>query len=147
MPQKIHYRDDIFLLSVLVKSLDSSLSIEADPEYYRDHVISEIFFIDTTIGNLHDVLSRNQHLVDRSEYVKLLERVASSFARAIEALVAGDRPSSGEYSTWFTQLKALASGQRAISHSLRSLLEGGEEGDSFDSDVVSGDEIEKLLSE
>jgi len=147
MPQKIHYRDDLFLLSTLVKTLEVSLSIEADPEYYRDKVVGDLFFIDATIRSLAENLIQNSHLSARAEYLKLLERVSSDFWRALERLQTGESPSAENYSAIAPQVKSLVSGQRSISQNLRSLIDESLSSDSVDTDLVSGDEISRLLGE
>jgi hypothetical protein len=147
MPQKIHYRDDIFLLSMIVKTLDACVTVEADAEYYRDRVVADIFFVDSTIRVMSEVLTRNPHLVSRSEYLKLLERVSSDYLRALEKLHSGECPSSGEYAAYEPQIKTLIAGQKAISLELRDLLEERGEESSWDAEVVSDDEIERLLGD
>jgi len=145
MPQKIHYRDDIFLLSMQVKTLEACLTVEADAEYFRDRVVADLFFIDTTIRSMAEVLSHNLHLVARSEYLKLLERVSADFCRALGRLQSGECPSTAAYEAYAPQVKALVAGQRALAAELRGHLEDGTESGSSDAELVSGDELEKLL--
>ena len=145
MPQKIHYRDDIFLLSMMVKTLEACFALESDTEYYREKVVGDVFFIDATIRSLADILTQNSHLVARAEYLKLLERVSSDFRRALEKLHSGESPATEDYAAIAPQVVSLISGQRSISLNLRSLLEESVGVYSVDTELVSGDEIEQLL--
>ena len=145
MPQKIHYRDDLFLLSTMVKTLETCFAVESDPEYYRDKVVGDVFFIDATLRSLAEILSQNSHLVARAEYLKLLERVSSDFRRTLEGLQSGESPATDDYAAIAPQISSLISGQRSISQNLRALLEESVGVYSVDTELVSGDEIEKLL--
>lgn len=144
MPQKTHYQDDLFFLSVLVKSLDSGLSVEADPEYFRERIAGDIFFIDSSLRGFGEMLAQNSHLIERTEYLKLLERTIRSFVASVERLVAGECPMSAAYETYHPQLKGILQGQKdllgELSESLKVMGSGGGE-----TDLVSSDELSELL--
>ena len=97
MPQKIHYLDDIFFLSVLIKALDSGLSTEADPEHFRDSVTGNLEFIGSSLGLYLRLLDQNITLIDRAEYVKLLERTSRAYAFVLEKMLAGSYPVAAAY--------------------------------------------------
>lgn len=146
MSQKIHYQDDLFLLSVLAKSLDSGLSVEADPEFYLERLAEDVFFIDSSIRKFKDLLSANSHLMDRSEYLKLLERTARTFAGSLERLASGASPMSSAWERYLSRLEEIARDQKAMLAELVDLLKNAGEG-ANETELVSSDELSELLRE
>jgi hypothetical protein len=144
MPQKTHYADDLFVLSTLVKGLESSLAVEADPEYFRERIAGDIFFIDSSIRTFAELLAQNAHLIERAEYVKLLARSAKSFIDILGRLLSGALPESAAYAAYAPQFRANLEGQKKLESELEALfassLEGGAE-----TDLVSQDELSELL--
>lgn len=144
MSQKTHYQDDLFILSVLVKSLEASLSVEADPEFYREHIAGDIIFVDATIRNFSGMLAQNSHLLDRTEYIKLLDRTARSFKAIIGKILDDEYPRADAYKSYAPQLAAVLREQEAIVQELGALLKSSADGES-EVDLVSSDELSELL--
>jgi hypothetical protein len=147
MPQKIHYRDDIYMLSVLVRTLEISVSVDADPDFFKERVIGDVFFVDATLRSFADLLTQNRHLVSRSEYLKLLGRVSADFCRSMEKLQNGESPTAASFDAYLPQLRSLIAGQKAISQGLYSMLKEAEHTGSGDTELVSEDELERLLGD
>lgn len=144
MPQKTHYQDDLFLLSVLTKTLDSGLAVEADPEYFRDRIAGDIFFIDSSLRNFSEMLAQNSHLIERTEYLKLLERTVRAFSVIVGRLVEGDYPMAAAYESYSPQLKGILQGQKALLFELSEALKTASQGGG-ETDLVSSDELSELL--
>lgn len=138
MSQKIHYQDDLFILSVLVKALDATLSVEADSEFFHSRIIEDVSFLDKGIRTFHEMLSQNSHLLERIEYLKLLDRTANAFIDCLGKL------ETGHYSTQTRQFHDI----RAIHASLqaeRAQILCSTYKDGAEIDLVSSDEISELL--
>jgi hypothetical protein len=146
MPQMIHYQDDIFFLSVLVKALDQGLSVQSDPEHFRGQVSAELSFLDESIRTYCGLLTQNSLLIERAQYLKLLERTARSFALVLEKIVGGDYPGSAAYAGQRQTLEAMLSGQHSLFADLDELLSSTVEGVA-EIDLVSQDEMSELLKE
>lgn len=145
MSQMIHYRDDLFLLSVQVRALDTALSLEADAEFWHERIFSDILFIDTMSRNLAGLLARNLHLLDRDEYLRLLERVSLDFAETLERLLSGQSALTAALGAGSAQIRSIAAAQRDLAEDLGESLVGRDPSASADSSIVSGDELAKLL--
>jgi hypothetical protein len=149
MSQKIHYQDDLFLLSVLVKALDTSMAIEADPDFFAGHAIEEIVFLDARIGRFHEMLSQNSHLIERPEYLKLLEGIVKGFVSCLRRIPGMSSPASlspmamslGERAS---DIAAALSRQEAILAELGGALDEAT-GNEAETDLVSSDELSELL--
>jgi len=146
MPQMIHYQDDIFFLSVLVKAIDSGLSTEADPENFRDHVIASLEFIGASLQTFGGLLTQNVLLIERAEYVKLLERTARTYGHILERLGLSTYPGAAAYASFRPRLESLEQTQRVILAGLDELLSSTLVGEA-ESDLVSQDELSELLRE
>jgi len=144
MSQMIHYQDDLFFLSVLVKALDAGLSTDADPERFRERIEGDIFFLDGSLKSFHGLLVQNTLLMERTEYLKLLQRTSRSLIQVIERILGGAYPRAEAYSTYRPQLEAVAKGQAAILAQLDGILDSGGENET---DLVSQDELSELLKE
>ena len=144
MPQMIHYQDDLFLLSVLVKALDSGLSTEADPEYFRERVAGDLFFLDSSLKTFRGLLIQNTLLIERPEYLKLLEQTSRALQQILERLLNGSYPQAGEYVSYRPQFEAILRGQAAIVEELSGLLRSSL-AEEAEIDLVSQDELSELL--
>jgi len=88
----IHYQDDLFSLSVLVRSLDLILSTETDPDYFAERVDGDIGFLDRSLMVFSSLLEQNTLLVERAEYLKLLERTVKAFIGVLDRLAGSGYP-------------------------------------------------------
>jgi hypothetical protein len=142
----IHYQDDLFSLSVLVKSLDLILSTETDPDYFAERVAADIDFLDRNLRSFGSLLEQNTLLIERAEYLKLLERTVKSFIGVIDRLSGSGYPRAQAFAGDGTRLGAAGGGQRALLGRLGELLRSSLSGDT-ETDLVSQDELSELLKE
>ncbi|MDA8409974.1 MAG: hypothetical protein M0001_06230 [Treponema sp.] len=147
MSQMIHYRDDLFLLSLRAKSLEAAFALDADPEFWSDQVLKEVLFLDETIRAVAGLLAENRHLVDRDDYLRLLERLSLDFAEALARFEHGASPLVVSLQEHGPTILGIATGQRFLAKELAEGLAEVESTESGESSIVSGDEIAKLLSE
>ena len=146
MPQMIHYQDDLFSLSVLVKSLDLILSTETDPDFFAQRVDSDIAFLDRSLRAFGSLLEQNTLLVERADYLKLLERTVKAFIGALDRLAGAGYPRAQAYAGDGQRVGFVASEQRALLGRLSELLRSSLTGDA-ETDLVSQDELSELLKE
>jgi hypothetical protein len=85
-------------------------------------------------------------LIERTEYLKLLQRTSRSLIQVIERILGGAYPRAEAYSTYRPQLEAVAKGQAAILAELDGILDFAVGGEG-ETDLVSQDELSELLKE
>ena len=136
MSQMIHYQDDLFSLSVLVKSLDLILSTETDPDYFAGRVEGDIDFLGRSLRAFGALLEQNTLLVERAEYLKLLERTVKAFIGALDRLAGSGYPRAQAYAGDGQQIGAATTEQRALLGRLGELLRSSLAGDA-ETDLVS----------
>lgn len=146
MPQMIHYQDDLFSLSVLVKSLDLILSTETDPDYFAERVDGDIAFLHKSLQSFGSLLEQNTLLVERADYLKLLERTVKAFIGALDRLAGSGYPRAQAFAGDGQRIGATAKEQRALMGRLGELLRSSLQGDA-ETDLVSQDELSELLKE
>jgi hypothetical protein len=146
MSQMIHYQDDLFSLSVLVKSLDLILSTDTDPDYFAMRVATDLDFLDKTLEAFCTLLEQNTLLIERAEYLKLLERTVKTFIGVLGRLEGAGYPRAQAFAGDGARLAAVAAGQRALLGRLGALLSSSLTEDA-ETDLVSQDELSELLKE
>jgi hypothetical protein len=146
MSQMIHYQDDLFSLSVLVRSLDLILSTETDPDYFAERVDGDIGFLDRSLMVFSSLLEQNTLLVERAEYLKLLERTVKAFIGVLDRLAGSGYPRAQSFAADSQRLGAASAEQRALLVRLNELLRSSLNGDA-ETDLVSQDELSELLKE
>jgi hypothetical protein len=146
MSQMIHYQDDLFSLSVLVKSLDLILSTETDPDYFVERVDGDIAYLDRSLRAFGYLLEQNTLLVERAEYLKLLERTVKAFIGTLDRLAGSGYPRAREYAGDGRRVGSAAAEQKALLGRLGELLRSSLAGDA-ETDLVSQDEMSELLKE
>ncbi len=144
MPQMIHYQDDLFSLSVLVKSLDLILSTETDPDYFSERVEADLDFLNRSLESFGGLLEQNSLLIERAEYLKLLERTVKTFIGVLGRLEGSGYPRAQEFALSVSRIASVAANQRALLGRLSSLLSSSLSGDA-ETDLVSQDELSELL--
>ena len=142
----IHYQDDLFSLSVLVKSLDLILSTETDPDYFAERVEADMGFIDKSLRAFADLLEQNTLLIERAEYLKLLERTVKTFLGVLGRLEGAGYPRAQAFAGDGSRVAAVRTNQQALLGRLSALLNSSLTGDA-ETDLVSQDELSELLRE
>jgi len=142
----IHYQDDLFSLSVLVKSLDLILSTETDPDYFAERVDADMGFIDKSLGAFAGLLEQNTLLIERAEYLKLLERTVKTFLGVLGRLEGAGYPRAQAFAGDGSRVAAVRANQQALLGRLSALLNSSLTGDA-ETDLVSQDELSELLRE
>jgi hypothetical protein len=146
MPQMIHYQDDLFSLSVLVKSLDLVLSTETDPDFFAARVESDMAFLDASLSSFGSLLEQNNLLIERSEYLKLLERTVKTFIGILGRLEGAGYPRAQAFVGDGAKVAAISASQRALLGRISALLNDSLSEDA-EIDLVSQDELSELLRE
>jgi hypothetical protein len=142
----IHYQDDLFSLSVLVKSLDLILSTETDPDYFAERVDADMGFIDKSLGAFADLLEQNTLLIERAEYLKLIERTVKTFLGVLGRLEGAGYPRAQAFAGDGSRVAVVRTNQQALLGRLSALLNSSLTGDA-ETDLVSQDELSELLRE
>lgn len=87
MATRVNYDDNLFFVMTLTRALKSGLQLEIDPDYFRDKVVEDIFFIDRTLEQIYEALRTNTYLINRRDHLRELMRAKRNFADTLDAIL------------------------------------------------------------
>jgi len=146
MISRVNYDDNIFFVHAMVKSLRSGLILDVDPELFKDKVLEDIFFIDSTLMKILSQLRDNPNLIRRAEYLKALLRVENTFLDFLGDILAAGRPLAESLTPFSHKVRACRSSHQTTQTELQSMLHRPED-HAPEEDVVSQEELGFLLQE
>ncbi|MCX7025677.1 MAG: hypothetical protein NT080_13835 [Spirochaetes bacterium] len=145
MAQKIHYQDDIYFIHRIVRTVRDALKIEIDPDYYAARILSDVRFANEAMRNIRDSLMANTRIVERPEYLKLLLGTATDLTDIVSDLSSGSSDLGRALEGSKDELQAMYQSLRGMTDEIRNSLNELVDGEMFDVEVVSRDELSELL--
>lgn len=145
MGVKVHYEDNLFYLHSILRTLDSGLRLDIDPEYYKDKVLEDIFFIDATLMRTFSSLKNNGFLINRSSYFRSLRRTVTAFIEFLGRLIEGELGFPDIVESYHDRLASTLREHQRVVREIDTILDVFEPDDEA-SDLVSSQEYDFLLS-
>lgn len=145
MGAKVHYEDNLFFLHSILRTLDSGLRLDIDPEYFKDKVLEDIFFIDANLMRTFSSLKNNGFLINRSSYFRSLRRTVKAFTEFLERLTEGELGFPDIVDSYRDRLGSTLREHQRVVREIDTVLDQFEPNDEA-SDVVSSQEYDFLLS-
>ena len=145
MGVKVHYEDNLFFLHSILRTLESGLRLDIDPEYFRDKILEDIFFIDATLMRTFSSLKDNSYLINRAAYLRSLRRTVRAFAEFIGRLIGGDLGVSSLVESYRDRLTSTLNAHHKAIRDIDGMLDRLEP-DEEASNVISSEEYGFLLS-
>lgn len=145
MAIKINYEDDIFLLQMIIKTLNAAIRLEVDVELFRDRLVEDIHFIHATVQKLYRTLHENPHLIRRDEYLRAIMQTKVSFIEVLHACLDTDTPQYVHLAAYAGRVHSHRSEHLQDVEDIRALLQRGDDDESRHEDVVSPQEFLSLL--
>lgn len=145
MIENIHYDDDIYYLSLMVKMVGDSFRLKVDAIYFADRILEEILFIDTTIQKIFSLLRDNTNLIKRLEYLHALARIKRNFTLVLRDFLALDPEERPEALSFSPQIQRSLDVHEQDILQIRGILrDNGEPG--IQDDAISNDELHYLMT-
>ncbi len=145
MSHVIHFEDDIFIVDGLVRVISDAAKLEPDTDVIGDLILASIRLADSTLRKIKHIIIENDHLVDRTGYIRLLGRTAGTLAEAISSIIRPERLLARDTNPSYDELERIASAQKALSKELLDILHETTVQNASLEDLVSGDELSELL--
>jgi len=144
MARRVNYDDNLFYAMTLTRALRSGLQLDIDPDYFRDKVVEDIFFIDRTLEQIYEALRTNTFLINRRDHLRALMRAKRTFADTLDEVLES-RCAFAEHLGPFRAKLAGAREQhvRDISD-IQGLIENGAQ-EADQESIISQDEYRFLL--
>lgn len=144
MATRVNYDDNLFFVMTLTRALRSGLQLDIDPDYFRDKVVEDIFFIDRTLEQIYEALRTNTFLINRRDHLRELMRAKRNLADTLDEVL----ESQAAFSQHLEAFRAKLAGAREqhvrdISDIQRMMESGTPEADQ--ETIVSQDEYRFLF--
>ncbi len=145
MPVKVHYEDNLFFLHTMVRTIESGMKLDIDPEYFRDKILEDIFFIDAALLRIYSSLKENSLLVNRSGYMRSLRRTIHAFVDFLKKILDGEIQHDKLADTYHAKLSTSLHTHERVQTELESSLERSDVYEES-SDTISSQEYGFLLA-
>lgn len=143
MKAKIHYEEDLFYLTLLMKGLREGLKLSIDAEYFQDKFLADIRFVDSTLDKILATLRENPNLIRRAEYLYHLVKVEGTFLELLSAVLAQDSDLGEALAPYRNEFLTRQESHDADIHEIRTLLRLVGPGEERE-DVITPDELTLL---
>ncbi|MFA7567416.1 MAG: hypothetical protein WCY01_10350 [Alkalispirochaeta sp.] len=145
MSSKVHYEDNLFFLHSILRTIESGLRLDIDSEYFKDKVLEDIFFIDSSLMRTFSTLKDNAYLINRSAYLRSLRRTVRAFVDFLIPVTSGRLGAPDIVDAYQDRLRSTLSAHQKVIHEIDTILDHLEPDDEA-TDVMSLEEYDFLLS-
>jgi hypothetical protein len=145
MGAKVHYEDNLFFLHSILRTIESGLRLDIDPEYFKDKILEDLFFIDATLMRTFSSLKENEFLINRASYLRSLRRTLRAFTDFLGSVTAGRLGAAEILEAYQDRLLSTLETHRKVILEIDSILDRLEPDDEA-SKVISMEEYGFLLS-
>jgi hypothetical protein len=145
MAEKIHYDDNIFFMTALIRTLDDAVKLSVDADYFADKVLEDTLFIDSSIQKLYSSLKNNLHLIRRNSYLHSIMKLKKAYGRLLENLLSTTGNLAVSIESMRPKIRRIAASHLNDVKEIRESLEKNQDVKP-DSDTISYDELNFLMS-
>ena len=146
MASKVHYDDNLFFIHSILRTVSAGLKLDIDPEYFKDKIVEDIFFIDAILMRTFSSLKDNTYLINRFTYLRSLRRTVTAFTEFLETVGASSVGFSDTLSAYHDKLDSTLRAHLRIIREIDAMLDQ-EDMDEETVDVVSSQEYGFLLAD
>jgi hypothetical protein len=142
----VNYDDNIFFLQLLIKSLKDGLKLDLSAGYFVQKIAQDIFFYATTIDHMYKKLKTNNHLLNRIDYLKNMQRLKMLFNEMLDDILSKRAPLALSFGSYTERLSEILRQNEDDVIDIRSIL-SCERGERFEQEsLVSPEEFKHLLA-
>jgi len=143
MKAKIHYEEDLFYLTLLMKGLREGLRLTIDAEFFQDKFLADVRFVDSTLDRILGTLKDNPNLIRRAEYLYHLVKVQGTFLELLATVIDGTGDIAEALTPYRNEFVRRQESHDADIHEIRTLLRLVSPGEERE-DVITADELSLL---
>ncbi len=145
MAEKIHYDDNIFFMTALIRTLDDAVNLSVDADYFAEKVLEDTLFLDTSIQKLYSSLKENTHLISRDAYLHSIMKLKKAYGKLLENLLSTTGNFAAHFETMRPKIRRIAAGHLNDVNEVRKDLNEVKKS-KVDNDMISYDELNFLMS-
>jgi hypothetical protein len=145
MRNTIHYEEDLFYLTLLMKTLREGLQLPVDSEYFQTKFLGDLEFVGDTLDKLFLTLKENTSLIHRSEYLYNLVKAEDTYVELLSVALATADPGEARESLaeHRSELVRRRDGHDTDAHEIRGMLRLVDTEEERQ-DVITADELALL---
>ena len=87
MNKRVNFEDSLFILMMRLRMIRDSITLDADPDFFLEKTLDDIFFTDHILRILLNCLEENHHLIERLEVLEQLYGLDAEFSRVLQNLL------------------------------------------------------------
>lgn len=145
MTARIHFEDNFFMLQSKIQFLKQAMSLDIDPEFFLERLMSDFFFVDSCLDSITEVVCDNSFLVKKQEYLRSLIHCKQEFVHLANGIAQGLYTFSAHCRTYQVRILDAIQRQDLSCHTIRrEFLEGDDDEDREMG--LSSDEYSRLLA-
>ncbi len=145
MGAKVHYEDNLFFLHSILRTIESGLKLDVDPEYFKDKILEDLFFIDAALLRTFSSLKDNAYLINRAGYLRSLRRTVRAFIDFLNLLRSGNIGPRDMFRSYQSRMQHTIDTHQRMLEEVDRMLDELDPDDEA-TDVVSPEEYGYLLS-
>ena len=145
MSQKIHYDDNIFFLTAMIRTLNDAVKINVDADFFGDKILEDTMFVDASIQKIYSSLKENTHLIRRNAHMHSVMKLKRAYGRLLDDLLTVEGAFSPVFKTIRPKLRRIASVHMDDVKLIRNNLEDSRKV-KIDTDMISYNELHFLMN-
>jgi hypothetical protein len=145
LPAKIHYEDNLFFLHSILRTIESGLRLDIDPELFRDKILEDVLFVDLMILRIYASLRENDYLIQRTAYLRSLRRTVTAFMTFLDHILSTPAIFEGSLERFREKLESAHKEHDLVHREIETLLERSEPNEETET-IVSSEEYGFLLA-
>ena len=142
MTEKVHYEDNLFYLSLMVKLCEKSRQLDISPVFFHEKNLKDLLFLHQTLQRIYSELTVNKFLINRDQYLFSLLRVKMSYVKVCRDFM--DHAERDNSELWHELKKSLEINDHDIAD-IRSSITNLDE-DEVEKDLISQEEMNFLMA-
>ena len=147
MKKRINYGDNLYLLGLVLKDVTAGARLNVDPDLFLDRLVEDLFFLDASLGRIHELLAANPHLLDRLEHLKGLQRLCQGLAGLLDDLRAKRLPLGEHLGHFGEKFELVARNHEELARRIGRTIQEDSAHPPEESYTVSENELKFLLAD
>lgn len=145
MAQNIHYRENIYFIHRIIKTILDTLKMDIDEIYFAEWIFTDSRFALKCIKQIYTSLIEKTKILERPEYLKLLLNAVYDLSDVIIEMEKDSSALSKILENLAMEIHELSISARMVSEEIENAINNILENESTEKDVVSHDELSELL--
>ena len=147
MKKRINYGDNLYLLGLVLKDVTAGARLNVDPDLFLDRLVEDLFFLDASIGRIHELLAANPHLLERLEHLKSLQKLCQGLVQLLDGLVQKQLPLGEHLGHFAEKFDLMARNHEDLARQIGRAIHEDSTHPPEESYTVSENEMKFLLSD